>query len=131
VLEQRDADLNQSEKLRFFETLQCLADQDEPRLEMMKLSEVAKAKLISGVFRYSETKKLLADLILISINKNQGHVKAIAKNYRESHVVAKKPKSKRKKNDSIDKVAVDTKEPSEECMVVETEDEQYSDVEPD
>jgi hypothetical protein len=131
VLEQRDADLNQSEKLRFFETLQCLADQDEPRLEMMKLSEVAKAKLISGVFRYSETKKLLADLILISINKNQGHVKAIAKNYRESHVVAKKPKSKRKKNDSIDKVAVNTKEPSEECMVVETEDEQYSDVEPD
>jgi hypothetical protein len=98
---------------------------------MMKLSEVAKAKLVSRVFRYDDMKKLLADLILILINKNQGHVKAIAGNYRESHLVPKKPKLKLKKKDSISKVADVSEKPIEECMVVETEQDEYSDVEPD
>ena len=117
----------------FFKTLESLAQQDEPRLEMMKLSEVAKAKLVSGVFRKNETKKLLADLIMISINKNQGHVKAIAANYR-ANVVAKKPRvtrSKPKSKTIEDKIAVVSSEETEECMVIEPVEDQFSDVEPD
>ena len=89
MLEKRDNDLNQSEKLLFFNTLESLAYRDEPRLEMMKLSEVTKAKLVSGVFKDDESKKLLADLILISINKNQSHVRAISANYRANVKVKK------------------------------------------
>jgi hypothetical protein len=134
VLEKRDADLNQSEKLTFFKTLESLAQRDEPRLEMMRLSELAKAKLVSGVFRENETKKLLADLILISINKNQGHVKAIAANYR-ANVVAKKPsvsRSKSKQKAIKNKIVeiVSNKEQAQ-SMVIEPVDQQYSDVEPD
>ena len=132
VIDKRDADLNQSEKLLFFETLVRLAACEESRLEMMKLSDVVKAKLSSNVFSSQETKKLLADLILISINKNQGHVKAIAANYRQGFIAAKKKdvkRSKTKKKPKQDEVEVDIVD--EQQDEVEPTEEQYSDVEPD
>jgi hypothetical protein len=133
VMDKRDADLNQSEKLTFFETLEQLAASEESRLEMMKLSDRAKAKLKSGMFRAAETKKLLADLVLISINKNQGHVKAIAANFREggSNVVATKnvaSRSRSKKETSKNTLA-DTNAADVEHS--EPVNEQFSDVEPD
>ena len=133
VLDKRDNDLNQSEKLLFFNTLENLAYRDEPRLEMMKLSEVTKAKLVSGVFKDDESKKLLADLILISINKNQSHVRAISANYR-ANVKVKKPrvsesKSKRKRDKYS--IALVSNEDAEQCMVIEPIPQQCSDVEPD
>jgi hypothetical protein len=125
--------LNQSEKLTFFETLEQLAASEESRLEMMKLSDRAKAKLKSGMFRAAETKKLLTDLVLISINKNQGHVKAIAANFREggSNVVATKnvaSRSRSKKETSKNTLA-DTNAADVEHS--EPVNEQFSDVEPD
>ena len=133
VLDKRDTDLNQSEKLMFFKTLENLATQDEPRLEMMKLSQVAKAKLVSGVFKEDESKKLLADLILISINKNQTHVRAIAANYR-ANVKVKKPRvneSKPKRKAVEHNIAVVSNENIQQCIVNEPVREQFSDVEPD
>ena len=117
----------------FFNTLENLAYRDEPRLEMMKLSEVTKAKLVSGVFKDDESKKLLADLILISINKNQSHVRAISANYR-ANVKVKKPrvsesKSKRKRDKYS--IALVSNEDAEQCMVIEPIPQQCSDVEPD
>jgi len=55
----------------------------------MSLSLVClKSKLCSTVFNDREVKEVLADLILISINKNQSNIKAIAGNYRKCSSIA-------------------------------------------
>jgi hypothetical protein len=104
VIEKRDTDLNQGEKLLFFETLERLAMSVESRLEMMKLSDVVNKKLASGVFNNDEIKKVLADLILISINQNQSHVKAIAANFRRGSACLSKNIQKRDMQ-SVEKVS--------------------------
>jgi hypothetical protein len=99
-------------------------------LEMMKISDVVRAKLSKNVFNSQETKKLLADLILISINKNQGHVKAIVANYRKGCIAAKTNNVKRwktKKKPNQEEVAMVNVDQAE----VEPIEDQYSDVEPD
>jgi hypothetical protein len=127
VLNKRDTDLNQKEKLTFYTTLETLAQRNESRLEMLSMSDIARAKLASGLFLESETKKLLADLILIAINKNQSHIKAIAANYR-ANATAKKlhvTRPQAKPSAASDEVIV------EEMETYAAENDQYSDVEPD
>jgi len=80
--------LNQQEKLSFFEALERLAGCHESRFEMMKMSDMVKSKLCSTLFNDRQVKEVLADLILISINKNQANVKAIAGNYRKYSSIA-------------------------------------------
>ena len=84
VLNKRDVNLNESEKLQFFNTLEALAKNDAARLEMLELSSVAIAKLKSNAFQQNDTRKRLADLIWIAMDRNQHHIKAIAANFRSN-----------------------------------------------
>jgi len=134
VLQKRCCSLNQVEKLLFFQTLECLAASDELTLGMMKLSDVAKTKLNSGTFNDCESKKLLADLILIVVNKNQAHVKAIAANYRRCSRDGVPDKtcislSKSHQKPHHDELADVTN--SRDDNDIEVVNEIYSDVEPD
>jgi hypothetical protein len=81
LIKKQDLTLNQQKELLVFQVLEETAGCDESRLEMMKLSNLVKAKLSSAVLKARQVKELLADLLPISINKNQGNVKAIAANY--------------------------------------------------
>jgi hypothetical protein len=128
LIEKRDMTLNQHEKLSFFEALEGLAGCDQSRLEMMKMSDMVKSKLCSTLFNDRQVKEVLADLILISINKNQSNVKAIAGNYRKCIALKKttgahNSGSKKKKDD----IEVDVPDVDEIGPVTE----QFSDVEPD
>ena len=82
MLNKRDSDLNQREKLSSFTTLETLAQRNESRLEMLKMSDTAKAKLASGLFTEIESTKLFADLILITksivVKENSQRVKETA-----------------------------------------------------
>lgn len=75
--------MTSDEKLLFFKALEQLATLGENgRLEMLRLSELVKDK-----FRTLElddsVRRLIADLILVAVNRNQQHVKSIAANYRK------------------------------------------------
>jgi len=72
----------------FFDALLQLAGTRENRIEMMEMSGPAKAKMQSRALsdkirRDREFKRNIADLVLISMSKNQQHVKAIAANSRK------------------------------------------------
>ena len=77
--------LNEIEKRMFFHALLQLAHSDENRLEMLEMSEVVKTKMLSSALsdriqKDREFKRNIADLVLISLSKNQQHVKAVAAN---------------------------------------------------
>jgi hypothetical protein len=74
------------EKIVFFLTLEELAcSAHENRLEMIQLSDHVKAKLTAESPSLSDSsRKIIADLILIGMNKNQQHVKSVAVNYRKT-----------------------------------------------
>jgi hypothetical protein len=84
LFDKRDVDLNQLEKRQFFQALQTAANSAESRLEMMQLAPLAIAKLTSDAFENADVQQLVADLIWIGVNKNQGVVKAIAVNFRSN-----------------------------------------------
>lgn len=50
---------------------------DNNRIDLLEISEAAKAKLIRYQAAKTSVKKNLADVILIALNKNQEHVKAV------------------------------------------------------
>lgn len=82
-VESRRNSMTSDEKLLFFKALEQLATLGENgRLEMLRLSELVKDK-----FRTLElddsVRRLIADLILVAVNRNQQHVKSIAANYRK------------------------------------------------
>ena len=84
-VKQRRTFLNEIEKRVFFDALLQLADSQESRIEMLEMSEVVKAKMLSSavsdeIEHDREFKRNIADLVLISMSKNQQHVKAIAAN---------------------------------------------------
>jgi hypothetical protein len=73
----RTASVSDAVKLDFFNALQDMALQSTGRLEMIDLSLLTREKLIPGGYEIEEPiKMLLADLILIGINKNEQNVKA-------------------------------------------------------
>ena len=77
--------INETEKKIFFHALLQLARSQENRMEMLVMSGTAKAKMLSGalsdkISQDRQFKRNIADLVLISMSKNQQHVKAIAAN---------------------------------------------------
>ena len=77
--------LNETEKRVFYDALLNLASSQENRLEMLQMSGQVKAKMLSNALsdkiqQDTEFKRNIADLVLISMSKNQQHVKAIAAN---------------------------------------------------
>jgi hypothetical protein len=81
-VESRRNSMTSDERLSFFKALEDFASTEGGgQMEMLHLSDLAAEKLrrkeINDVVR-----KLLADLILIAVNRKQQHVKSIAANYR-------------------------------------------------
>ena len=83
-VESRTITMTDNEKVKFFVALQEIASSaDVTRLGMLELSDQAKRQLSNKTTKLDNmTKKLLANLILIGISKNQQHVRAVAANYR-------------------------------------------------
>ena len=87
-VEKRREFVNEHEKALFFAALQKLANSSENRLEMLEMSEHVKEKLASihmmdRIHQDRYFGRNIADLILISMSKNQLHVKSIAANSRK------------------------------------------------
>jgi hypothetical protein len=83
-VDSRTHGMDESTKLRFFNALQNLAFSTENNLEMITMSQLARDKLTQYGWTFEdEVKRLLAGLILISINKNEQHVKSVAANFRK------------------------------------------------
>jgi hypothetical protein len=84
-LDERVINLKYAQKLLFFQALCNVAASGESCLDMLQLSARSKYQLLCGPFSDPEVQSVVADLILIAINHNSGHVKAIAANSRRSH----------------------------------------------
>jgi hypothetical protein len=84
VLKNRDANLNTLEKLLLFKSLRDVAASDDSSLCSLELSQTAKAKLVTDSFSAHEVQTVIVDLLLIAVNSNQDHMKAIAANSRKS-----------------------------------------------
>ena len=80
-IEKRTNSVTQADKLRFYQALEEIAKSDDRQLDRLQLSDVSANRL--GVAMDNEDKKLLADLILIGINKNSQLVRSVAANYRK------------------------------------------------
>lgn len=89
------------EKLKFYLAIEETAGSSQHRLEMLELSDKARQKIISSTTAPDSTKSMLADLILIGINKNQQHVKSVAANYRQ--ITPRYPSTLRSKSKRITK----------------------------
>jgi len=87
-VEKRREILNEAEKTMFFHAVLNLARSGERSMEMLQLSDVARTKLRSNHLAYQMHNdkafaRNIADLVLVSMSKNQHHVKAVAANSRK------------------------------------------------
>jgi hypothetical protein len=85
------------DKLNFIYSLQNAARTTDGNLGMLEMSEFVKERMAGvEVLCMDETTKLvLADIILIGVDKNQQHVRSVAANYRTARIQATQP-SRRK-----------------------------------
>jgi len=93
-VEKRRESLNETEKTIFFRAVLNLARSGEHSMEMLQLSKAARTKLCSKRLTYQmESDKAfarnIADLVLVSMSKNQYHVKAVAANSRKTSKVSR------------------------------------------
>lgn len=72
-------------KVSLFHALQDVACSQNSQLEMLTLSPTVKRKLVDEGWPTDESvKMMIADVLLIGINKNEQHVKSVAVNYRKT-----------------------------------------------
>jgi len=88
-VEKRREMLNEAEKTMFFRAVLTLARSAERSMEMLQLYDTAITRLRSNHLTHQMCNDKafacnIADLVLISISKNQHHVKAVAANSRKS-----------------------------------------------
>jgi len=93
-VENRREILSEDEKMIFFDAIWKLAYSSGKSMEMLQLSDTVITKLCSQqladqMHADRTLSRNIADLILISISKNQQHVKAIAANSQKKHRSAK------------------------------------------
>jgi hypothetical protein len=83
-VEQRRLLLHENEKCQFFHALQQIALNGNNHLELLQLSDHCREFLASDneLVRCDDHIRNFADLILMTVSKNQQHVKAVASNYR-------------------------------------------------
>jgi len=87
-VEKRRQILNEREKTMFFGAILKLAHSGEQNMEMLQLSDTVSTKLRSDYLAHQMHRdkaftRNIADLVLVSMSKNQHHVKAIAANSRK------------------------------------------------
>jgi len=102
VQERREI-MNETEKIRFFNAVQRLAHSDENRMEMLHLTDFVKNRLRFydiNTMQQTNTKRNIADLILIAMAKNQKYVKAIAAHSRRPRNASKTAHSKKHADES-------------------------------
>jgi len=82
----RPLHMDHKDKLKFFTALTDLSSLDTPnyQMEMLRLTNHVAHLLRSGVFHSVSMQQFLADLILISLNKNCQYVSALAPTYRSN-----------------------------------------------
>ena len=92
----RPAFMAEDSKLMFYRQLKSLAASTDTTMERIMLSQNAREKLSCAPFRAidSTIECMLGYVILIGISKNEGHVKAVAANYRETPVTHARPNAK-------------------------------------
>ena len=80
--EKRKHSMSEHDKCTFFTAIRKTAGQNNNRLEMIQLSEKTKNKLSFGnsLFLQPSHTRSFADVILVALNNNQQHVKAVANN---------------------------------------------------
>jgi len=71
-------------KLKFFLELQSLADSQENRIDRLIISDPARDKQLSADFKMCDDviRCMTGYVVLIGLNKNCDHIKAVAANYR-------------------------------------------------
>ena len=84
-VERRREFLSEAEKNTFFHAMRNHAQSSERSMEMLQMSDIVRKKLCSEdmAVRMEVDKTLprnIADLVLVSMSKNQQHVKAVAAN---------------------------------------------------
>jgi hypothetical protein len=79
-VEEKRCNMKESEKLTFFDGLKKMASPEHALMNMLQLSEHAKSKIATTEF-IEVDRRLLANVVLIALSKNQQHVKSIAANY--------------------------------------------------
>ena len=73
-----------TEKPRVFNALVSMAsDRSSHQMEMLRLSSRVVSLLQSRCFSDSETRRTLADLLLIGLSKNGKYISAVAPSYRQ------------------------------------------------
>lgn len=85
-VEQRRLTLKEGEKGVFFQALRKAAIVGESRLELIEFSDAVRGFLASDdeAVKFAKNHRNLADCVLISLSKNQQHVKSVASNYRKA-----------------------------------------------
>jgi hypothetical protein len=77
--------LDASKKLKFFAAVHDMALSPDNTLSLLQFSQYAKLgmRMCDILMMSDDTKIILADLILIGVDNNQQHIRAVASNYRE------------------------------------------------
>ena len=85
-VEKRPLHMDYYEKLQFFQALRDLSSRDtgSHQMEMLRLSDHVVQLIRSNTFVVPKLHVILADLILIGLNKNGQYVSAIAPSYRQT-----------------------------------------------
>lgn len=83
---QRRNTMNTEEKLIFYNELLQLAKSERNQIEMLQITDLARKRILWYENVSNTIKKSIADLILVALNKNQQHIKAIAANYRHEQM---------------------------------------------
>ena len=76
--------MSRQDKLAFFSSLYDLSKSNNYQMEMIRLSEKTAMLLSCNQFLDDQTRIILADLILIGLNKNSHFVGARADSYRQT-----------------------------------------------
>lgn len=114
-MDKRLLSMNYGTKVALFNDLCEVASEPDGQLEMLKLSANARRKLIADDLMETE-KMMVADVLLIGINKNEKHVKSIAANYRRTAARTKTTKQRNPSVTAVDQMGETAVEPTDEPM---------------
>lgn len=108
-VDKRLISMNRETKVALFNDLRGIASQPDSQFEMMNLSANGRKKLVDDDWLSDDAKMMLADVLLIGVNKNEKHVKAVADNYRQA--ATKKATSTSSVNNTVPGTIESTDEP--------------------
>jgi len=91
-VDKRLFNLSIPERMKFYLSLEELAKSPDNTMGMLQMSELAK-ETMNGALLDGNSQSLIADLVLIGVDTNQQHVRAVASNYRRKTIMKSLPES--------------------------------------